>query len=223
MYHIVKTFIISILLSFSKNFGAASRGPLVDKEYVYQFDKAFLEEARTWRSCDMYVLSPELDPALTYRVEINEEGVFFRRVSPQAEKKVPILLMRSNMRMLDYDIEDGGLTLSASGYDIGSSSAHYRAKDYIEFEWLTLTSKSDLFCVINNPSSVLRAFRVLFNPEPRRASAARLPSSTITMQGKISAELASSELYIHGVRWVQIAISPRVVCEMLGKKFLAKE
>gem|GEM_PF-3305098 len=170
----------------------------------------------------MYVLSPELNPAFTYKVEISEAGIFFRRVLPARAIDIPVSLESAKLAMVDLDAESGGIKIKASNHDTGASSSYYRAKDYIEFECLRLTSKSDLFCVISNPGSIVCAFRVLFSPEPRPLDTARLTASTVTIKGKISGDLSPSELYIHGVRWVQLAINPATVYKFLRRKFVTE-
>jgi hypothetical protein len=219
---VIKTFIILFFLNQIINYNEGASAFKCDSEYICPFDAEFLKEIRIWRSLDMYVLSPELNPAFTYKVEISETGIFFRRVLLAREADSAVSLSTSKLTAIDFGVEHGGLKLKASNQDTGSSSSYYKARNYIEFECLRLTSKSDLFCVISNPGSIVCAFRVLFSPEPRPLDTARLTASTVTIKGKISGDLSPSELYIHGVRWVQLAINPATVYKFLRRKFVTE-
>lgn len=221
--HALKIVMILFCLNLRIIFGADATRGMENIAYVCLFDEKFLKEMHCFRFFDAYVLSPELDPELAYKVEINEGGIFFRRIPFEAQSKVPVLVLESRLVLVDIEIKEGGLKLEPCSYDTGSSPLYYKARDYLEFEGLEVKCKSDLFCVINGAHSIVTAFRVLFNPEPRRPSTKSLPASTITMKGKISGDLSPSELYIHGVRWLQLAINPGVVYEILRKKLARKK
>ncbi|MCP5322894.1 MAG: hypothetical protein H6492_02685 [Candidatus Paracaedibacteraceae bacterium] len=176
------------------------------------FDKAFYEEMKFWKCLDMYVLSYELNPSLTYEVKIGKEGVFFTPIDGCffKEREVDEILCNSSMcaEMSSIDfLRTGPLRVkSSAGYYLGGVGG-------IEVEYFELTATTNLFCVLKDLSSLVAAFRVLFNPEGMRTE--NLKESTIKISGTINNGAKTSCLYVQGVRWVRLAIRPLIAYQVL--------
>lgn len=176
-----------------------------------RFDKAFYEEMKFWKCVDMYVLSYELNPTLTYKMELSKEGVFFQSTDgcfSKAEEAEDLICGGS----MCFEITSEEF-LRVRPLRIKSSAGVYlKGRSGMEIEHFNLTSSSNLFCVLKDISSLVAAFRVLFNPEGRRASKLE---STLTISGRINSGTQPSCLYIRGVRWVRLAIRPLIAYQML--------